>query len=53
MTLADRIVVISPQQYQEIHERFGVGRGNQFTIVPLGLDLSTYAGWSERRSTAW
>jgi len=36
----DRIIVISRQQFDEIHEEFGVGRRDQFAIVPLGLDLN-------------
>ena len=40
----DRIVVISPQQLDEIHNRFGVGVGeDQFSVVPLGLDLDGLA----------
>jgi len=35
----DRIIVISPQQRQDICERFQIGRPSQFTIIPLGLDL--------------
>ncbi|HEX8145401.1 MAG TPA: glycosyltransferase [Pyrinomonadaceae bacterium] len=46
----DRIVVISPQQYREIHEEFGVGRARQFSVIPLGLDLEAFSGWPERRS---
>jgi glycosyltransferase involved in cell wall biosynthesis len=45
----DRIVVISPQQFREIHEEFGVGRASQFTVVPLGLDLGVFASWEKRR----
>jgi len=45
----DRIVVISPQQFREIHEEFGVGRAHQFTVIPLGLDLSIFADWQRRR----
>ncbi len=45
----DRIVVISPQQFEEIHEKFGVGRRRQFAVVPLGLDLSAFEDWAERR----
>jgi glycosyltransferase involved in cell wall biosynthesis len=45
----DRIVVISPQQRAEIHGRFGVGRAEQFTVIPLGIDLEPYADWSNRR----
>ena len=45
----DSIVVISAQQYREIHEEYGVGRAAQFSIIPLGLDLGVFAGWQERR----
>jgi glycosyltransferase involved in cell wall biosynthesis len=45
----DRIVVISPQQFREIHEEFGVGLARQFTVIPLGLDMSIFAGWQRRR----
>ena len=45
----DRIVVISPQQFREIHEEFGVGRAQQFTVVPLGLDTGIFNEWERRR----
>jgi glycosyltransferase involved in cell wall biosynthesis len=45
----DRIVVISRQQYREIHEEFKVGSGAQFRIIPLGLDLTVFANWERRR----
>ena len=45
----DRIVVISPQQLGEIHGQFGVGRREQFAVVPLGLDTSAFAQWAGRR----
>jgi glycosyltransferase involved in cell wall biosynthesis len=45
----DRIIAISPQQYSEIHEEFGVGRAGQFAVIPLGLDTSVFAGWPARR----
>jgi glycosyltransferase involved in cell wall biosynthesis len=45
----DRIVVISAQQYREIHEEFGVGKREQFAIIPLGLDTSLFRNWQERR----
>lgn len=44
----DRIVVISKQQRQEIHERFGVGRAHQFAVVHLGLDTRPFADWQKR-----
>ncbi|HYX43030.1 MAG TPA: glycosyltransferase, partial [Pyrinomonadaceae bacterium] len=46
----DRIIVISPQQYREIHEQFGVGRAAQFAVVPLGLDLHVFDDWAARRA---
>lgn len=36
----DRLVVLGWQQFDEIHRLFGVGRAEQFAIVPLGVDLS-------------
>lgn len=34
----DRIIVLSEQQRQEIAERFGIGRPEQFTVIRLGID---------------
>ncbi|HZH92006.1 MAG TPA: glycosyltransferase [Pyrinomonadaceae bacterium] len=48
----DRIVAISRQQFREIHGLFGVGRAEQFRVIPLGLDLEAFAGWRERRAAA-
>ncbi|HEV2764281.1 MAG TPA: glycosyltransferase, partial [Pyrinomonadaceae bacterium] len=48
----DRIVVISPQQYKEIHQRFKVGRAEQFVVIPLGLDTDAFAGGLEGRAAA-
>ncbi|MGH9902438.1 MAG: glycosyltransferase, partial [Pyrinomonadaceae bacterium] len=48
----DCIVVISPQQYREIHEVFGVGRAGQFAVIPLGLETGVFANWRERRRAA-
>jgi glycosyltransferase involved in cell wall biosynthesis len=45
----DCIVVISPQQFEEIHERFGVGRSRQFVVITLGLDTAAFAQWAGRR----
>jgi glycosyltransferase involved in cell wall biosynthesis len=47
--LSDRIVVLSPQQRDEINRRFGVGRADQFAVIPLGLDLDHFADWPDRR----
>jgi glycosyltransferase involved in cell wall biosynthesis len=46
---ADRIVVLSSQQFRDIHERFRVGHARQFAIIPLGLDLNPFADWPRRR----
>jgi glycosyltransferase involved in cell wall biosynthesis len=46
----DRIVVISEQQRREINEEFGVGRADQFAVIPLGLDTSFYARGQECRN---
>ena len=48
----DRIVVISPQQYQEIHEEFGVGRASQFRVIPLGLDVAEFDHGEVHRAAA-
>ncbi len=45
----DKIVVISDQQYREIHEQFGVGKKEQFEIIPLGIDLAPFADWQSKR----
>lgn len=36
--VSDRIVVISEQQRREINEQFGIGRADQFCVIPLGID---------------
>lgn len=46
--ITDRIVVVSEQQRREINEEFGVGRPNQFSVVPLGIDLNVFSNWRER-----
>lgn len=46
--VTDRIVVISKQQRQEIHEKFGVGSERQFAVIPLGLDMKPFSEWRTR-----
>jgi glycosyltransferase involved in cell wall biosynthesis len=46
----DKIIVISPQQLREIHEEVGVGRRDQFQIIPLGIDLAALDSLEERRT---
>ncbi len=49
-TLAtQKIIVISEQQFEEIHERFGIGRRDQFEIIPLGIDLDVFDDRSTKR----
>ena len=47
----DRIVVISPQQLEEINGRFRVGRREQFAVIPLGLDTRAFDDREARRHT--
>jgi glycosyltransferase involved in cell wall biosynthesis len=46
----DKIVVISGQQYKEIHERFGVGHAEQFATIPLGIDLEPFRNWRSKQN---
>jgi len=46
----DRIVVITKQQFDEIHEHFGVGRSKQFAVIPLGIDLQPFENVNEKRN---
>lgn len=45
----DKIVVISDQQFSEIHEQFKVGKRRQFQVVPLGIDLAAFEKHQEKR----
>ncbi len=46
----DKIIVISPQQFQEIHHDTGIGRTTQFVVVPLGIDLTPFSDLQAVRS---
>ena len=46
----DKIIVISRQQFREIHGQFGVGRKNQFETIPLGIDLEAFADWRAKQN---
>lgn len=48
----DRIVVISPQQLEEINARFRVGKREQFKVIRLGLDTRAFDDWAARRARA-
>jgi len=47
----DKIVVISPQQFREIHSEIGIGKAPQFEIIPLGIGLEPFRGSETRRET--
>ncbi|HEX3581899.1 MAG TPA: glycosyltransferase [Thermoanaerobaculia bacterium] len=47
----DRIVVLGEQQLREIRDDFHVGHGEQFRIVPLGIDLEEVRGLESPRHT--
>ncbi len=46
--VTDRIIVLSEQQRREINEKFGVGQPDQYSIIPLGLDLGEFSHWEHR-----
>jgi glycosyltransferase involved in cell wall biosynthesis len=45
----DRIITISPQQFHEIHKEVGIGRAEQFAVVPLGIDVGVFEQTGETR----
>ena len=47
----DCIVVVSEQQLIEINKVFGVGRKEQFRVIPLGIETEQYARWREHGRT--
>jgi glycosyltransferase involved in cell wall biosynthesis len=47
--LTDRLLVLCPQQYRELHEQMGIGRPGHVLVVPLGIDLDQFAGAESRR----
>ena len=47
----DKIIVISPQQLREIHDDFGVGRKEQFEIIPLGIDVGALSSSNDKRDS--
>ena len=54
MVATDKIVVLSNRQFNEIHEKFDLGKKEQFEIIPLGiqmddLDISSHERESFRK----
>ena len=48
--VTDRVVVISEQQREEINKTFRVGRRDQIRIIRLGLDLTPFSNYANRRA---
>lgn len=46
----DKIITISQRQFEEIHEEFGIGKREQFEIIPLGIDLDKFAEAAAKRN---
>lgn len=46
----DKIIVISKQQFVEIQQQFGVGKKEQFVVVPLGIDLEKFVNAAGKRN---
>lgn len=46
----DRIVVISPQQFDEINGKYRVGSKDKFRVIPLGIDLTKFDDISDGRN---
>ncbi len=47
----DRIVVISPQQRDEIGGKYKVGVPSQFQVIPLGIEIPPQKTYLEKRRT--
>jgi glycosyltransferase involved in cell wall biosynthesis len=47
---SDKIIVISNQQFEEIHHQFGVGQTKQFKVIPLGIDLTHFEKAEEKQA---
>jgi glycosyltransferase involved in cell wall biosynthesis len=44
----DRLIVLGEQQLHEIRDTFGIGKPEQYAVVPLGVDLSVLNGHPEK-----
>jgi glycosyltransferase involved in cell wall biosynthesis len=47
--LTDAVVVVSKQQRNELCGKFGIGRPEQYRVVPLGFDLNTFSQCSTKQ----
>ncbi|MCP9494757.1 MAG: glycosyltransferase [Pyrinomonadaceae bacterium MAG19_C2-C3] len=48
--VSDRIIVVSPLQFEQVHQDFGVGRAEQFAIVGYGVDPRPFDNSEARRN---
>jgi glycosyltransferase involved in cell wall biosynthesis len=46
--VTDRIVAISPNIRRQLLDSYHIGRADQYVVVPLGFDLSSFAGIDDR-----
>lgn len=51
--ITDVIIVLSPQQYQEITEEYQIGNPQKNIIVPLGLNLQAFQNAAQQPDTTW
>lgn len=47
--VSDRIIVVSPLQFEQVHRDFGVGRAEQFAVVGYGVDPRPFDNGETRR----
>lgn len=45
--VTDTIVAISPAIERELRDHFGIGRADQYRVIPLGFDLTPFAAINE------
>jgi glycosyltransferase involved in cell wall biosynthesis len=49
---SDAIIAISPAIRHELLDGFHIGRGDQYRLVPLGFDLTSFAGTGDQARVA-
>ena len=46
----NRIVVISPGQYRELHNELHIGRSSQYAVIPIGIDTNIFSYQTDDRT---
>lgn len=46
----NKIITITPQQFSEIYTDVGIGRREQFEVIPLGIDLTPFEDTEAKRA---